>query len=83
MEIPPTPEITSFVIRFIHQGVPDPGDPKPGAGLLMRGTIRNVQTNEEIDFTRWQDAVEFIERFVSLVETISYSGGPESEGDPF
>lgn len=81
MEIPLTPAITSFVIRFIHHEGQNPQASTPAAGLLLRGTIRNVQTNEEIDFTRWEDAVGFIERFVSLVDSMSYSRGPGSEGD--
>jgi hypothetical protein len=81
MEISLTPAITSFVIRFIHNESPNPGDAKPAAGQLVRGTIRNVQTNEEVDFTRWEGAVEFIERFVSLVEDVSFSNEAGSEGN--
>jgi hypothetical protein len=68
MDIPLTPAITSFVIRFIHAGEQNSPPLPPPAGQLLRGTIRNVQTNEELDFTRWEDAVAFIERFVSLAE---------------
>jgi hypothetical protein len=79
METPLTPAITSFVIRFIHNEGQNPQNSPLTAGLLARGTIRNVQTNEEIDFTRWEDAVQFIERFVSLVENSSYTSGQGSE----
>lgn len=83
MEIPLTPAITSFVIRIIHEGLQDPGDPNLPAGMLLRGTIRNVQTNEEIDFTRWGDAVEFIERFVTLDKDVEHAAelGPEGDAD--
>jgi hypothetical protein len=74
MDIPSTPAITSFVIRFIHEGGQDSPALPPPAGKLLRGTIRSVQTNEELDFTRWEDAVSFIERFVSLAERVNQSG---------
>lgn len=51
--------ITSFVVRFIHSGPPD--------NTALRGSILNVQTNEEHAFLRWEEAVEFIRRFVNLV----------------
>jgi hypothetical protein len=50
--------ITSFVVRFIHGGPPD--------NAVLRGSILNVQTNEELAFLHWQEAVEFINRFVNL-----------------
>jgi len=50
--------ITSFVVRFIHSGPPD--------NAPLRGSILNVQTNEEHAFLHWEEAVEFIRRFVQL-----------------
>lgn len=50
--------ITSFVVRFIHSGPPD--------NTAHRGAILNVQTNEEMAFVHWEEAVEFIRRFVRL-----------------
>ena len=50
--------ITSFVVRFIHSGPPD--------NTTYRGAILNVQTNEEMAFARWEEAVELIRRFVRL-----------------
>lgn len=32
----------------------------------MRGSILNVQTNQELPFVRWEEAVAFIRRYVSL-----------------
>ena len=55
------PDITSFVIRFIHS----PASEAP-TRLEYRGSIRHVQTNREINFTRWAEAVDFIQNFVSL-----------------
>lgn len=57
METPLTPNVTSFVIRFVIDGPEVNG---------FRGTIRHVQTDEEISFTKWDDAVTFIQRFVPL-----------------
>lgn len=62
MESVETPTITSFVIRFVQ-------DPKSADRERppLRGTIHHVQTNQEIPFTRWEDAVEFIQRFVPIL----------------
>jgi hypothetical protein len=60
------PSITSFVVRFIHEGGESPGSQDEGTSIAYRGAIRHVQTDEEIIFTRWEDAVRFIKRFVPL-----------------
>ena len=56
-----SPNITSFVIRFVHEPTSSPEKP-----ALYRGTIHHVQSNQEIPFTRWQDAVKFIQRFMPI-----------------
>jgi hypothetical protein len=53
-----SPEITSFVVRFVHSGPPD--------NAALRGSILNVQTNQELPFLRWEEAVAFIRRYVAL-----------------
>lgn len=58
MDTPTLPTISSFVIRFVID---------PGTGTY-RGEIRYIQTNDEIHFDAWQDAVAFIQRYVSLEE---------------
>jgi hypothetical protein len=62
MEPNASPSIASFVIRFIVD------DPSPGreASLVFRGTIRHIQSNEELTFSAWENAVEFIQRYVPL-----------------
>lgn len=50
--------ITSFVVRFIHSGPPE--------NTALRGSVLNVQTNEELAFLQWDEAVDFIRRFVNL-----------------
>lgn len=61
MENDRPPSITSFVIRFVHAG-PDLGTSAPA----YRGTIRHIQTDQEVAFTRWNDVVAFVKRFVSI-----------------
>jgi hypothetical protein len=62
------PNITSFMIRFIEEGPTDSaGEP------VYRGFIRHIQTDKEIVFTRWQDAMTFMEKYVSI-ERISNHG---------
>lgn len=51
--------ITSFVVRFVHSG--------PPANIALRGSILNVQSNEEQAFLHWEEALEFIQRFVNLM----------------
>ena len=62
-----SPEITSFVVRFIHSGPPE--------NTTLRGSILNVQTNQELPFLHWEEAVDFIRRFVRL------SAGGEPPGE--
>ena len=59
--------ITSFVIRFIQSG--DESTSKWEARALCRGAIRHVQSNQEHNFTRWSEAVDFIQKFVALGES--------------
>lgn len=57
----PPPTITSFIIRFIHPDLSSrPGEQE------FRGAIRHIQTDEEISFTRWEDALEFMKRYVPI-----------------
>jgi hypothetical protein len=58
-----SPNITSFVIRFVQE--------TPDETRLYRGNIRHVQSNQELNFTHWPEAVAFIEQFVPLQSTLS------------
>lgn len=64
MDFPIPPTITSFVIRFVFS----PGSEPPEGSSLpsYRGTIRHIQTEQELNFSSWQEAVAFIQRFVPL-----------------
>jgi hypothetical protein len=57
------------VIRFVVEESSPAGEAHPG----YRGTIRHIQSNEELTFSAWENAVEFIQRYVPL-ETRSGQG---------
>ncbi|MEW5830882.1 MAG: hypothetical protein AB1846_18475 [Chloroflexota bacterium] len=57
-----TPSISSFVIRFVMEAAPAEGGTQPA----YRGAIRHIQSDEEMNFNTWEDAVEFIRRYVPL-----------------
>ena len=56
------PTIYSFIIRFVVEESPD-GEAKQPA---YHGAIRHIQTAEEVNFNEWQEAVDFMRRFVPL-----------------
>lgn len=60
-----TPEthLVSFVLRFVYDQSPDG---PTGPVTHWHGIVRHVQSNEELHFIRWADAVAFIERFAQL-----------------
>ena len=62
MEADPAPLISSFIIRFVLDETPV--QPK------YHGTIRHIQTAEEINFTEWHEATEFMHRFVQLADLL-------------
>jgi hypothetical protein len=53
------PTITSFVIRFVLEATLS-----TEAQPTYRGFIRHVQTDSELAFTRWEDAMAFMRQFV-------------------
>lgn len=55
------PQISSFIIRFVMEET-------PAKEKSYRGTIRHIQTAEEINFSEWHEATEFMHRFVQLEE---------------
>ncbi len=57
------PAISSFVIRFVRESAEDSEE-----SASYRGAIRHVQTDEEVGFTQWQDAVNFIEQYIPIHE---------------
>jgi hypothetical protein len=55
----PETVISSFILRFTHE---------TDADLPWRGVVRHVQSDEEARFTRIEEALRFLARFVDLTE---------------
>jgi hypothetical protein len=67
----PTPLlISSFIIRFVL-------DETSAEIASYHGTVRHIQTAQEVSFTEWREATEFMRRFVQLDEL-----QPPSSPDP-
>jgi hypothetical protein len=65
MEKNSKPRIVSFIIRFVQD--------QPRNDIILRpyrGAIRHIQTDEEVNFSNWEDAVDFIRRYVSIEGTL-------------
>ena len=56
------PLIKSFVIRFVVEGPSS----KEVDRSHFRGTIRHIQSNEEIKFNTLDDVIKFIQCYVPL-----------------
>jgi hypothetical protein len=58
--------IHSFVMRFVHvpQEQSEQDTEPPAFG--WHGSVRHVQSDAELRFTRWEDAVAFIARYVEI-----------------
>lgn len=56
------PTIYSFIIRFVVEETA----PSDGAPPAYHGAIRHIQSAEEMNFNEWQEAVEFLQRFVPI-----------------
>jgi len=69
------PFISSFVIRFVMNEAQD--EPAGASKHPFRGSIRHIQSDEEMNFHIWEDAVEFIRRYVPL-ETKTGSDGNDA-----
>lgn len=55
--------LTSFVLRFVSDQATD-----DQAAATWHGIIRHVQTNQERAFTRWTEAVAFVQQYIDLNE---------------
>ena len=58
------PLISSFVIRFVLNEVRETVEET--SQHPYRGSIRHIQSDEEMNFHLWEEAVEFIGRYVPL-----------------
>ena len=62
------PDVESFVIRFVLE------ESQPADQAGYRGVIRHVQTDEELGFTSWKEAVHFIKKFVPIDIDTTHKG---------
>ena len=76
MESKTFPSITSFVIRFVVDETFLDKETQP----CYRGAIRHIQSDKEMNFNTWEDAVEFIQRYVPLKNN-SGEGGHDLESE--
>jgi hypothetical protein len=53
--------ISSFIIRFV-----DATRLTHEARSTYRGVIRHIQSGDELSFTRWAEATDFIQRFFPI-----------------
>ena len=56
------PLIMSFVIRLVLESPPSSEGKEP----CYRGTIRHIQSNEDINFNTFDEAIKFIQRYMPL-----------------
>jgi hypothetical protein len=56
--------ISSFIIRFV---CPEPSTESSADDRIYHGMIRHIQSNQEMAFSQWKDAVAFIQSFVPAV----------------
>lgn len=56
------PLITSFIIRFVVEGVSQ----EEAKQSAYHGSIRHIQSAEELNFNEWGEAVAFMRRFVPI-----------------
>lgn len=54
--------IASFILRFTRE---HDAEASP-SGTWWRGVVRHVQTSEDTHFTRMEDALAFITRYVDI-----------------
>lgn len=59
--MPSEPRLDSFVLRFVSEPPAAGADTRP-----WRGLVRHIQSDAERGFTRWNEAEEFIARYVTL-----------------
>jgi hypothetical protein len=72
----PKTTIASFVLRFTQERTSDTESVTP-----WRAVIRHVQSDEEAHFTRMDEALTFIRRYVNLNENVDTYDEGEPTGD--
>ena len=61
--------IYSFIIRFVVEDA----SLTEGVQPMYHGAIRHIQSAEEVNFNEWNEAVEFMRRFVPIENLIDKS----------
>lgn len=56
------PVIYSFIIRFVVEDASQ----AEGEESIYHGSIRHIQSAEELNFNEWGEAVAFMRRFVPI-----------------
>lgn len=64
MDTQPPANIASFIIRFVHHGPSGQSETGAEGSTFYRGTVRHIQSDQELAFACWEDAVDFMRRFV-------------------
>jgi len=59
-----TPNISSFVIRFVISNPGDASSEQPN----YHGIIRHIQSDEGLSFRSWKEVETFIRRYVPIEE---------------
>jgi hypothetical protein len=54
-----SPQISSFVLRFVQENPDTLADQR-----TIRGSVRHIQSDQEFSFTCWLDAIDFMSNFV-------------------
>jgi hypothetical protein len=74
-----SPRVESFVLRFVHD-VAEEGASVP-TEHAWRGIVVHVQSNTEVNFTEFADAVAFIARYLPVGDFVfqTEDEGPQSE----
>lgn len=67
------PTIYSFIIRFVVEEA----DPESDSPPAYHGEIRHIQSAEELKFNEWNEAVEFMRRFVPVNDLNGRSSSSE------
>ena len=68
MEEQLSPEVASFLIRIVQD------QPRPDKVGGFRGLVRHIQTNEELNFTCWQEVEDFIQTKFPIEENNQIKG---------
>ena len=70
-----TPTIYSFIIRFVVEDTPG----EEANRTAYHGAIRHIQSAEEMNFNEWNEAVEFMRRFVPINPMKDQTSNPNPE----